>query len=569
MHGTGTAPRLLSVTRLATLVVSTLVALSSGSNYVGCVYLTWQRVDVPNFLRLIWTIWTRRSFLNAFALFRPRARFLASIFTSCYFFQAYLPQLGARLHLTHTQLNVFAVAGNVGMYTSGLFWGRLGDTRGPRPLLVGAFVFLLTGYLGIRGLFDAGLGNASELSQLRFVLLVMCSFFTGVGGNAGMLSAISATANSFPDYFRAIVLGVVMSAFGLSAFFFSSISHALFPGNASDFLLVLGLGTALPMVLGFFFVRPIPLPLTTSEAGSSGQLPVVVHRPSQTRMRKRTSHESVPLHAPRPHALSDSVEASSSPGVLNRRHVNTPPPARESPSKKVAEGRGVDLHRWLLWKSIDFWIVCSIHILLGGTGLMYINNVGAIAQALFARGNTGYDEAESSAWQAAQVSVISLANCFGRVLIGITADTAKSRAHVPRSFCMPLTTFIISGLRVGFVGLAYGCWFGLLPTISIEWFGLTHFSENWGIISVFPAIGGNLFSLAFGRNLDAHDPTTAQISPPTSGAPPSISAHPMSDWKGMLRPITLFEYLCLRDRPCAISLGRATRLVALETAATA
>jgi hypothetical protein len=27
-------------------------------------------------------------------------------------FLAYLPQLGARLHLTHTQLNVFAVAGN-------------------------------------------------------------------------------------------------------------------------------------------------------------------------------------------------------------------------------------------------------------------------------------------------------------------------------------------------------------------------------------------------------------------------------------------------------------------------
>lgn|SRR6266702_4142260 len=52
-----------------------------------------------------------------------------------------------------------------------------------------------------------------------------------------------------------------------------------------------------------------------------------------------------------------------------------------------------------------------------------------------------------------------------------------------------------------------------------------HFSENWGIISVFPVVGGNLFSLAFGRNLDAHDPTIAEISPPISGAPPSISAH--------------------------------------------
>ncbi len=301
---------------------------------------------------------------------------------------------------THSY-HIFFNSTLVGMYTSGLFWGRVGDARGPRPLLVGAFIFLLTGYSGIRGLFDAGLGKAPELSQLRLVLLVMCSLFTGVGGNAGMMSAINATAKSFPDHIvrstesvtlpetcstpfqRAIVLGVVMSAFGLSAFFFSSISHVLFPGNASDFLLVLGLGTALPMVLGFFFVRPIPLPshgINTVEAGSSANYrplspsadPGVFqdHGSSSTRLvfqsdedEEADTHESVPLHAPRPHALSDSVEPSSSPGLLNRRHVSTPSPAREPPSEKVAEGRGVDLHRWSLWKSTDFWIVCFIHIL--------------------------------------------------------------------------------------------------------------------------------------------------------------------------------------------------------------
>lgn len=116
-----------------------------------------------------------------------------------------------------------------------------------------------------------------------------------------------------------------------------------------------------------------------------------------------------------------------------------------------------------------------------------INNAGSIAQALFAHGNANYDETESSAWQAAQVSIISLANCFGRITIGIIADAVKSRAHVPRSFCMPLvsTLFILAILTLiaisdvhhlwaasGFIGLAYGCWFGLLPTISIEWFGL-------------------------------------------------------------------------------------------------
>ena len=33
-----------------------------------------------------------------------------------------------------------------------------------------------------------------------------------------------------------------------------------------------------------------------------------------------------------------------------------------------------------------------------------------------------------------------------------------------------------------------------------------HLSENWGYVSFSPVIGGNLFSLMFGRNLDAHVP---------------------------------------------------------------
>ena len=60
---------------------------------------------------------------------------------------------------------------------------------------------------------------------------------------------------------RATANGIVISGFGLSAFLFSTIAHTLFPGNTSEFLLVLAIGTALPMILGFFFVHPIPLPL--------------------------------------------------------------------------------------------------------------------------------------------------------------------------------------------------------------------------------------------------------------------------------------------------------------------
>jgi len=357
-----------------------------------------------------------------------------------------------------------------------------------------------------------------------------------------------------------------MSGFGLSAFFFSSISHILFPGNTSDFLLVLGLGTAIPMVFGFFFVRRIPLPshsvVTAMEAGStddyqplatSTDLGEFQHQDSSSKRLQFLSEEnsedesrepmlpSSPRMRSNPRTpISEVVELLPSSDFQNCNRTGNMSYATQDPSGgKIMEGRGVDLYRWTLCKSVDFWIMCSIHALLAGTGLMYINNVGSIAQALLAHSNPAYDEAESSTWQAAQVSTLSLANFCGRILIGIIADTAKSRLRVPRSFCMPLvaTLFILSQLVLivigdvhhlwtasTLVGLAYGCWFGLLPTISIEWFGLAHFSENWGIVSVFPILGGNLFSIAFGRNLDAHE-TPNESSLMLSRAPPSINAH--------------------------------------------
>lgn len=152
---------------------------------------------------------------------------------------------------------------------------------------------------------------------------------------------------------------------------------------------------------------------------------------------------------------------------------------------------------------------------------------------------------------------MSVANCLGRVLIGkckdacprrietdslslgMIADFAKNQLQLPRSLCISLVAalFIISQLAVykidhvsdlwkgsALLGLAYGGMFGLFPTIVIEWFGLrgyfrlkhlklkltfdptAHFSENWGFVSLSPVIGGNVFSIAFGRNLDAHNP---------------------------------------------------------------
>ena len=174
------------------------------------------------------------------------------------------------------------------------------------------------------------------------------------------------------------MVGVVMSGFGLSAFFFSSISHTLFPGNTSDFLLVLALGTAIPMIFGFFFVRIIPLPshrTTAVEAGSSNDYqPLATSADSDERRHYDSRSELLqyqsdvvdegdsrePMLQPNHESSSNSVEPFPSSGRL---HGSKSHPIEGLQSMTVVEGRGVNLFRWTLWKSIDFWIICSMHAL--------------------------------------------------------------------------------------------------------------------------------------------------------------------------------------------------------------
>ena len=71
-------------------------------------------------------------------------------------------------------------------------------------------------------------------------------------------------------------MGLVLSGFGLSAFYFSAILGLLCPGDTSSLLLFLAPGTSFPMILVYFLVRPVPLlhpDAPTEEESIVGPLP--------------------------------------------------------------------------------------------------------------------------------------------------------------------------------------------------------------------------------------------------------------------------------------------------------
>ena len=78
--------------------------------------------------------------------------------------------------------------------------GKIVDSRGPRILLVCAFIFLISGYFGMKYFYDSGLPpEAKSLPNLIFGALIVCLFLVGSGGSSAYTASVNTTAKTFPD----------------------------------------------------------------------------------------------------------------------------------------------------------------------------------------------------------------------------------------------------------------------------------------------------------------------------------------------------------------------------------
>ncbi|KAG6873598.1 hypothetical protein C0995_013971 [Termitomyces sp. Mi166 len=419
--------------------------------------------------------------------------------------------------------------------------------------MASSFILLLVGYSGIKLIFDAGVppnSNSATISFFTSCVLILCGFMTGAGGNAGLTGAVNSTAKTFPDKARATTTGLVISGFGLSAFLFSTISRIHFAGNTSSFLGLLALGTSLPMIAGFFFVRPIPLPSSdTSDSSSEDEEEGTRNGIEIRRSREERDQDEDPERVDDSGHERDGEQSALLPLVAHDQLQQ----GLETPTKRAVlpQGQGqlvpnVNIYGRELWTSTDFLLLFAILSI-------YINNAGLMSQALYiyslsprsqSPGQGGvpvYDPIAAAHWQADQVASISLLNFAGRIFIGvfsllsssslpsrialtppsgITTDTLKHHLSLPRSSALLLVAalFVLSQVLAALVvddvkhlwiasatlGLAHGSVFSLFPNVCLEWFGMAHFSENWGYLSIAPIVFGNIFAVVFGRNLDAH-----------------------------------------------------------------
>lgn len=511
---------------------------------------------------------------------------------SNYAFSSFAPQLQESLHLTSTQINLIGIAGNAGVYLSSPLWGRFIDRRGPRVALIVAAILVPIGYAGL---------SASYTRKWHFhstTVLFLLNLLTGLGNSGAFTAAMNAQAKSWGGSRRGTATALVLSGFGLSAFFYSSLSHLLFPGSTGDYLLLLAGGSMASTLIGLGLIKIFPSTDASDEydEGRARQRAITASKYS----RRRTSSD-IGARATiwqQPEALSAEATDDDDESAVDGGHDHLDPNAITAEgSHNLARGRAedaegvdpesqgllsgrnesksrrdrkevdpahIDISGRRLFQQIDFYLIFAVMTLVSGAGLLLINNVGTITKTLWdynhrdnpvlvAADNTDmlertaaltvstaqaqFETLKLSAkqsvqqMQAKQVSAISLCNFSGRIVIGLLSDllvnhTASSANRVwllilvttlalasqllaafPGAISTVHDLFAISTLT----GLAYGTLFGVCPTLVFEWFGMKHFSQNYGFVSLSPVVAGNIFNLLFGRIYDSHVPSDATM----------------------------------------------------------
>ena len=86
--------------------------------------------------------------------------------------------------------------------------------------------------------------------------LCCSSYLTGLGGCAAFAGSVKTSALNWPNH-RGTATAFPLAAFGLSAFFFATLSHLAFPDNTSDLLLLLTIATFMMVAVGGIFLRVI------------------------------------------------------------------------------------------------------------------------------------------------------------------------------------------------------------------------------------------------------------------------------------------------------------------------
>lgn len=271
------------------------------------------------------------------------------------------------------------------MYLLGVPIGIFVDSKGPRPAVLVGAILLAVGYFPLHQAYDSGSGSV--------IFLSFFSFLSGLGGCMAFAASIKTSALNWPAH-RGTATAFPLAAFGLSAFFFSTIGGIFFPGDTSAFLMLLATGTCSLTLISFFFLKVYPTSSYQPVAGADDSDQADGGRPG--RLRRASSKEA---KARRDLGdFDEDLEPGTSVTASSSTQDSTTAPVADSAAERrgsVSEttslisssdveelvGRSsvdldmshrLDIRGFQLLRSLDFWQLWLIMAILAGIGIMTI-----------------------------------------------------------------------------------------------------------------------------------------------------------------------------------------------------
>ncbi|CAG8484868.1 9240_t:CDS:2 [Acaulospora colombiana] len=282
---------------------------------------------------------------------------------------------------------------------------------------------------------------------------------------------------------RGVALGTPLGLFGLSAFVFSQINSSFFKSDVYHFLVFVAISTGLCQFIGACFLVDVPpIPMQCDEV-----VTVITTNPASY------DHHQQDVNDTHDHKTQKHVRFTEQTPLIGR---------SDGIDDRHEHHEQRDICGWELIQNGDARLLFIAILFIGGTGLMYINNVGTMIKSLYTAsiddrhplpGND--QQIEMHRLQSLHVSIISICSCIGRFSAGLFSDFTKYMYKLRR-----LWFIIVAGLLLfvghmlcGFLvkdldllwatsilnGLGCGFMFGIAPTITTEWFGSRRFGFNW------------------------------------------------------------------------------------------
>ncbi len=170
----------------------------------------------------------------------------------------------------------------------------------------------------------------------------------------------------------------------------------------------------------------------------------------------------------------------------------------ETAGGKAAQGAGKDFTAGEMLKTASFWMIAFMYAAGAFAGLMIVSQAKGITLDVINSVNVSASDPEMLAVMG--VMILAVANALGRLVWGAVSDKLGRMPALIIMFalnCLVMAFMtLISQSFAGFmaalvlVGLLFGGYLGLFPSVCADFFGSKNITLNYGILFVAFAVAG-------------------------------------------------------------------------------